>query len=248
MSTLNQTILGDLRDDLVGRLQSDAMFSDVTVLAEKPGVTAQTIELALAKGGVSPRRAKQGACAIVMMPGLSFDAPDVPGPEGMVSVEIQCLHRAIYNDADKGGTGKAAETLAIAAANLIHHYRPDGVAGVRGDWLALAPGIEALGTAADGTVGYRCRFEIPATVGRSARVARPAVTVAAGEITATCATAGARIYYTLDGSYPGSGNPEAKRYTAAVTEPTGDYVARFAAEDPDGLLLPSQPKAVDQDD
>ena len=61
----------------------------------------------------------------------------------------------------------------------------------------------------------------------------PAISQAGAVIALTCATSGASIYYTLDGSWPGSGNPEAVLYSAPVTLEAGSHDLRVAAQKAD---------------
>jgi hypothetical protein len=53
------------------------------------------------------------------------------------------------------------------------------------------------------------------------QVATPVITETAGNITITCATGPAAIYYTLDGSAPRHGNPEAIHYTGLFAPDAG---------------------------
>jgi len=241
---VNRGLLRALQAEVKSRLESDSYFADVTVLAEDVGVTVADIDNALK--GIKSKGGKRGAAVVVNLPQIRNASENVPGPQGDVEVKIQCYHIPRFNDAAKGGTGKEADEIALTAINVLHHYLPDGIAGVRGNFLAKRNGgLEPIGGDED-VVGWICRVTIPATVGRSARVARPAVSVDAGLVTATCATTGAAIYWTADGSYPGSGNPDAASlYTAPIPEPASPYLLRFAAEVDDDSAMGSQTRAVE---
>lgn len=240
---VNADLLNDLQGDLVGRLNADAYFYDVVIIAEQPGVTVNTIESAIAQGGIGGKGGKRGAVVVVYLPMFSAGSVDVPGPEGTVEVEIQAMHRPLFNDADKGGTGKRADAIAVTVANVLHHYRPEGIAGVRGNWMTRGKAVESLGSSKD-AIGYRTRLEIPVTVGRTARVAKPVITIAASEVTMTTTTAGAVIFYTTDGSYPGRHNAQARLYSGGFAEPESPYVIRAAAQVEDGTKIGSQVAAV----
>lgn len=250
---LNLNLLTQLRDDVAARLASDAWVRDsIPVLSEgarlpdgKP-VSVESIEMALAKGGalLGGVSGKQGACIVVMMPAFGAGDADIPGPDGDITIEIQCYHREIYVDANKGGAGKTAEQTGITVANLLHHYMPDGLPGVQGPWLVIAPGVEYVGRdETNGTVSYRIRLRLSASLGRSSHVATPTHTLATGNITLSCATTGAEIWWTQNLTYPGPGNRGggATQYRSGspIAEPASPYTLRIAAHDPTGEKIAS---------
>jgi hypothetical protein len=57
-----------------------------------------------------------------------------------------------------------------------------------------------------------------------------------GEATLTCATSGATIFYTLDGTYPGSGNSAAVEYSAPFAVSSGQRIRTSAEKKADGYL------------
>ncbi len=99
------------------------------------------------------------------------------------------------------------------------HVDPPGLSG---DLLEFRMVYDAfvLGKKANG-VAVAC---LPGKV-----VKTPAIAVASGKATITCATDGATIYYTTDGSDPRY-SVEAKTYTAAVAVTDGDQVRAYAAK------------------
>jgi len=100
------------------------------------------------------------------------------------------------------------------------HVDPPGLSG---DLLEFRMMHDAfvIGKKANG-VAVAC---LPGTV-----VKAPTITVASGKATVACATEGATIYYTTDGSDPRY-SVEAKTYTAAVTLEKGDQLRAYAAKD-----------------
>lgn len=95
--------------------------------------------------------------------------------------------------------------------------------GLSGDLLEFRMIYDAfvLGKKAGG-VAVAC---LPGTV-----AADPVITLKSGSATVTCATAGADVYYTLDGSDPRY-NPEAMAYSAAVTVGAGETLKAYAAKE-----------------
>lgn len=99
------------------------------------------------------------------------------------------------------------------------HVDPPGLSGDLLEFRMLYDAF-VLGKKAAG-VAVAC---LPGTV-----VKTPAIAVASGKATITCATDSATIYYTTDGSDPRY-SVEAKTYTAAVTVATGDQIRAYAAK------------------
>jgi hypothetical protein len=79
-----------------------------------------------------------------------------------------------------------------------------------------------------GFVEYAVVMKTAFGVGAVDKVATPGAEVAGASLTLSCATSGAAIYYTLDGSYPGPGNAEAVLYAGAVTLAAGVFTLRAA--------------------
>ena len=226
-TAVNSTILTSLQSEALNRLLSEDYFSDITGYIEDDSVTLTRIQNTLK--GIQLKDGKQGAAFVVRMPRLVVSGGDVAGPEGTAEIVVECVHLPIYNDSAKGGTGKDADEIALYVVNTLHEYLPRGLDGVRGNFMASNDAIEPIGASEKG-VAYLARVRVPITVGRTTRVARPAASASGGNVTATCSTAGAAIYYTTDGSYPGSGNEAATLYGAPFAEPATPYAIRFGAE------------------
>ena len=226
-TAVNASILTALQSEALNRLLSESYFSDITGYVEDDSVTLTKIQNTLR--GIQLKGGKQGAAFVVRMPRLVVSGGDVAGPEGVAEIVVECVHLPVYNDTDRGGTGKDADEIALYAVNTLHEYLPRGLDGVRGNFMAGTDAIEPVGASEKG-VAYLARVRVPVTVGRTRRVARPAASAGGGNITATCSTAGASIYFTTDGSYPGSGNSAATLYSAPFAEPSTPYAIRFGAE------------------
>lgn len=82
-------------------------------------------------------------------------------------------------------------------------------------------GIEPLGETKPYQIGYqvpiRCSPDMLLLSKVVAPVISPAGTLPSVTVTLTCATSGAAIYYTLDGSHPWSGNTSAALYSTPFT-------------------------------
>jgi hypothetical protein len=196
------------QEDFFHRISVDALFSDVTVLLQRKGVVDSDVEVALST--LNEKASKLGTCVVVLMPELQPDRPGAPGPEYKVLLTVQVIESPLLNGSDSG-TGKSAESLATALRQLLHMFDTGG----RNTFTFES--MEPIQTSAD-KVSYGVRFARNARDVRPSKVATPVISPASGAapqtITLTCATVGASIYYTTDGSPPFSTNAEAELYTA----------------------------------
>ena len=224
-----ESILELDQEDLAARLSADAFFLNVVpVLLERRGITENDVQISM--------RAMQpgqvcGTVAIVMMPKLIATDPNAPGPASFARYGIQVIDYPIIRCQSPGGAGVSAEEICDRIRQIIHH-----VAFGRGQALyfdGLAPIPQPPGQVSYG-VYFKCRqVDSPpasvATCGISP-------TSGTGPLTVTLSnqTAGAAIYYSLDGSYPSSVGAAASPatsflYSAPFTAAAGALI-RAAAE------------------
>lgn len=214
------------QEDFFERLKADPFFSDVTVLLQRKGVTDSDVDEALSV--LNEKAGKIGACAIVLLPSQSPEDPNVPGPRYQIIQTVQIIEQPLFNLGDTG-TGKSAEQISQRVRQILHHFS-NGYGGTY-NFAGLEP------IAADaGKISYGVKFS---RAGGDAAIAKatlptisttPAVGPATGwDITLTCATLGAAIWYTTDGSYPSSANANAHLYGAPFNQATAATL-RAAAE------------------
>lgn len=203
-------------DHNAARLSAAAYFRDIAIVP----FTKNTTEAELLKklGTLKGRSGKVGACILVMLPTSDVDTPNVPGPDFDLKQSFLVLEHPEIN-AGTIGTKKSAGAIALEIVKLFHQSRTSPLVQT---WNAGAAAIvpDTSFTTLDAwvvTLGALWRQDAPA------RCLAPVLTPAGTgpiTITATCATAGAAIWYTTDGSYPASDNPAATLYTAPVTVAT----------------------------
>ena len=215
----------NLQEDVAARLNSVEFFTDVPVFV----VREQEIEAELNRslGIITGKAGKIGAAVSVLMPLFDAPNPDVPGPQGAMSITIRCQENPLFNNGENG-TGKSAELIALKSLTALHHFMIQGVAGtLHAARDAITPAPEYLPL-----ITYDVRVEAKLAILIEARVALPAFDYASGNVTLTVPV-GASAYYTLDGSFP---SPNASSYVAPFPAEPG-AVVRWAAYQ--SGLLPS---------
>lgn len=212
------------QEDFYARLSADPLFSDVKVLEQRKGVVESDIEVALAT--LNEKSGKLGAVAIVIMPDLVPSEKATAVPEYRVRAAVQVIAQAILNDGEDG-TGKTAEILARRVRQLFHNF-----SGGHGGTFTFA-GMEPI-QRSPSEASYVATFTRLARDGDYPRLGQPLITPDEGaapqNVTLTAAD-GAAIYYTLDGSYPWSGNDEATLYSAPVAVATAATLRAVAYKD-----------------
>lgn len=198
------------QEDIAARLSDDSFFSDIPVILERKGVTENDIEVAL--GTVNQKSGKAGVVAIVLMPTLRPSSQSAPGPSYRVAPSIQVIEMPLINLGETG-TGKFVEQIATRVRQLIHYWNPGR--GYVFDFFGQDP----LPVRA-GLRSYAVNFARLGQDDRSPKVANvlidPEEGAAPATVTLSCPTAGAAIWYTLDGSPPTPGNAAALLYSAPI--------------------------------
>lgn len=209
---MTETTLLDAQEDIYQRILADEFLAQVPVLKRDTGDIQADIADSL--NTLNARSGKAGACIIILQPLADPGEGEVAGGLLRVDFTFLVLEEPITNRAG-GGTALHALTIARRLVGILHLYHPRGIIGV----LSMQkPAIVPTETGAP--VSFEVRFEAQEEYfGETLKVATPVLNPRSGAVpqavTITCATAGAAIYYTLDGSHPYQGNPEAELYTGA---------------------------------
>lgn len=214
--------------DIFARLQNDPFFvAGVPVLLELKGITERDIAIAISTANQS--NGLVGSVVVVLMPTLLANSPDAPGPRYDTVYRIQIIDFPVMRRQTVGGTTVSADEIADRVRQILHRFTMG-----RGQTIYFA-GMEPVAVP-DGKVSYSARFKRQAQDQPPVSVASigfsPATGPGPATVTLTCATAGASIWYTTDGSYPGSNPvacPTAVQYTAPFAAAAGTLV-RAAAE------------------
>lgn len=209
-------ILDDLQTDAYQRLLNEPFFEDIIILLQRKGVTQSDVETALTVFNEQSGK-KAGACVIVMMPEVGSDANASRRPDSVAILRVECITIPIINDDETQGTTKQASKIALNVRESLHLY----FSGLTRCTLhQSATPIVPPNDPNDGEVTMIVTMEASFATGRAYKCATPAASAELSALTITCATSGASIYYTTDGSYPGAENAEASIYTTplAITD------------------------------
>jgi hypothetical protein len=216
------------QDDIVGRLQVDPFFqAGVPVLEQRKGITESDISIAISTA--NQQNGKIGSCAIVLMPRLSGQDPNAPGPRWTARYPIQVIDWPVVRRQAAGGSQASADEIADRIRQIIH-----GMTCLRlqGQLAFYFDKLEPT-QVPEGMVSYIVTFKRLGTDKPPVSVASVGISPSSGTgplvVTLACATAGAAIYYTIDGSYPSSIAPTGTLYTVPFSAPSGSTV-RAAAE------------------
>ncbi|MDE2099110.1 MAG: chitobiase/beta-hexosaminidase C-terminal domain-containing protein [Patescibacteria group bacterium] len=178
---------------------------------------------------MNPRNGKVGCGLLVEMPTFDVTAPNLPGPEGDLGLTVVVLEEPNINMEPTSGSQIAAEEAAQWVLDTLHGLLIDGVGALYADRNAIREASEFTGV-----VAYRVAFRVKALRPQTGRVATPTITETNLEVTFTCNTPGATIYYTTDGSFPGPSNPAAIQFDGNLFTFSGSAL-RWAAYAP-GLV------------
>ena len=230
--------LEDLQDGAAARILGDEFLGGLVVIKEQysstvaeDGVTlvseADDIETKVlqAIGTLNEKSGKIGAVALVMMPSVEKANPNVGGLSAELVLKVRYVVAPLFNNGDTGHH-KSEGQLATRGAILFQFWSPfPGGNPFVMDANPLDPINNEL---LPGNNGYEVTHRAKWSVGSGAKVMRPLITIATGEATLTCSTAGAEVRYTLDGTAPSKGNAAALVYDAPFAVVPGDVVRAAA--------------------
>ena len=210
-----------LQSDLCAAALSNGALSNLNVKQWRKLRLQSEVDLATI--WLEGRNGRSGVGAIVELPEFDVQNPNLPGPEAFLLLSFLILEEPNINFTPDCGTLVSAEQYAQLFLEIFHDYQVEGFGTLFAAPKAIAP-VEDY----PGIVGYRVTFRARVPREQTARVATPALSEAAGTLTITCATSGADIYYTNDGSCPGSGNDAAQLYSAPFSVAVGEVIRAAA--------------------
>jgi hypothetical protein len=202
------SILTSIQQEIADRLLSDPFFATIPVLVEAPRDLTYDLQAGVAAAGTY---------GVVLVPQATVTSPTAPGPI-FDPVEIAVRFR----ENSPVTTGPHALEVAETALALLHLYRPSTINEV----LSAAP-LALVRVNEPNVVTYEVRVRTQAGASFAVpQLATPGISSAGSAspqtVTLSSATAGAAMFYTLDGSQPAPRGPTSLLYTEplAVSAPS----------------------------
>ncbi len=199
--------LVQLQEDVTMALLSDSRLAAVNVIQYRK--LRQQSEVDASAIYAKPRQGAQaGAGVLVEMPTMQVTEPNLPGPSGQFLVTCVVMEEPNQNMTAEAGTQIEAENIAQMVLECLHGLMFEGLGSLYSDDRPITPTEEW-----EGLVAYRVslRLRLTSDPKQIERVPVPTIQEQALQVTLK-AVAGADIYYTTDGSFPGPGNPDATKY------------------------------------
>ena len=226
MAIATDNLLINAKTDLYYRLLGDEMLAPVSILIDDEHDLANRAKVQAGPSNV--RAGKTGASVTVSAVAvLSLNSGETPTPLMALSCVFEVMEDVIINDGSDG-TGINAGEIVARLIQLLHQSHFDH----RFTGLRLSPSAPVVEIDAEknGHRGYAVTFVADQmAITNVATCASVAIDNNAGVITLTCNTSGTTIYYTTNGTYPGSGNTAATVYSTPFT-PSAGVTIRAAAQ------------------
>lgn len=210
-------VLKAIQASVADRLLSDPYFENIPVITENIGDIETAIDEAVDRLGI---------CMVVVTPGARVTNPNVAGPWfNKIPIVVRAIENVILNRGTEGAK-QASEAVEMAAI-LLHLHTPTEhndllVVDEQAITIVPVPKVKSQ----EGWVSYELLLWSNAQIkiDPPSQVAAPALTNTAGEISMTCATGGAALFYTTDGKFPMPRGTTATLYTAPFTPGPGKTV------------------------
>lgn len=216
-----------LQLDLEHCLLSMQLLNNISITAVRPRGSAEALSIQTklnnALAGLIVRNGKRGCAIIVGMPTLDNVNPSLRSVKGELSVILDIIENPMINEG-ADGTGLTAEELAWTLATTIPqtNFAPHGQ--IIADKQLITPKPEAV---MEKRIEYRVILRV---LSHSAPVDKCGTPVIERDGYTIDITSDSPCYYTLDGSYPGPGNPAAILFEDVITQTTALSI-RAAAHD-----------------
>lgn len=192
-----------LQKDVAAFLASHSEFTYVPIVRADADVDAgdaltEDIEQQLLTGDL-PKNGKVGLCVVLGVPKLTNTAPNSHGPVEDFEMLIQVIEHKGNNMAASIGTQIRCDDLAESIRRLLNLHVHDGAHGLM--VIDCVPDTQVPDTHRSLLIRVQTKAHVLTPYEKTAR---PVLSLADPLLTITCATAGASIYYTINGDFPGT--------------------------------------------
>jgi hypothetical protein len=238
--------LGVLQLECCDLISANPAFAHVPVISEDTGDAANIYERAM--GTETVTGGLIGACVTVATLNADTNFENVPGPYLDDVSLIAFVEENVQTNRDSIiGTNQRARALATLIASLWHQVQ---TFSTKGPLVVIKPSIQRLISfdklADDGKVAYRVNARANLLLNANLpQVATPVISNTSSSVSVSCATAGAALFYTLDGSNPSPRN--GTLYTApftpsaALTLKVRGWLAGYLASEPAMIITDAAP-------
>jgi len=214
-----------VQPDVYYKLLTEPWFQNIAIFKIRQKRLDTEVNRALA--GLAGRNGKGGASIEVLMPALKSALSETAGPICTLEQKFIVKEQPTVNQG-ANGTGLSAEQIAV---NLAQTFQLFFLGGPMQGFYTAPTFYEYVVAPQDVPyvallVTLRATFALTALT----RTLAPAVSAAAETVTLADQQpgAGSALYYTTDGSFPGSGNPNAILYTSPFAVASGTLVRAAA--------------------
>jgi hypothetical protein len=214
-----------VQPDVYNKLLSEGYFANIAIFAVREKRLDTEVNRALS--GLQGRNGKGGATIEVLMPTLKTALPDSAGPVCILEQRFVVKEQPTVN-LGANGTGLTCEQIAV---NLAQTFQLFFLGGPMQGFYAAPAFYKYIEEGADNPfVAIQVVLNATFVLTALQRTPGPAAAAAAQTVTLTDEQpgGGSTIYYTTDGSFPGSGNPNAVQYTTPFTVDSGTTVRTAA--------------------
>jgi hypothetical protein len=201
-------MITEQREEIKDLLEAEPYFDDINIFLQDDKDIEQEIERAL--GPMKGKGGKSGACVMIVTAKAGPRVDSEFGPVWDLSHALRILESPVVNRGTSG-SGKTHAAIAERIATTLHGITLTSAAA---PLMIEPPGI----TPADdprfpgSDIAFATSGQLAATL---PQCATPAIAEDAGELTLTCDTAGAALFYTTNGKNPSPRN--GTLYTAPFT-------------------------------
>jgi hypothetical protein len=220
--------LEQIQEDIFQLLLSLPQLQTVNIVLERRFIVNQEVQMDAV--WQTPRNGATGNGILIEMPEVEVKSDNVSGPPQVVLMKF-----VLFQNGDAallpGGVGGGffAEQLEQTVLDALHLQSFGALGTLRATGKFSTPAREY-----DFVNARRLTLRLePLATKQTPRTAPITANLAAGNCSLACATAGAKIYYTLDGSFPANSDvavlllPQGN-VPAAVNAASNPYIAPFA--------------------
>lgn len=236
------SVLEQVQLDMGGRLQAHPFFVNVPIFILRPRIDGaammiqNSINNILSGVGVAGQNGKLGAAVMVDLPTGDIPHLDAPGPDLRLGYSLRVLENPLIN-MGASGTGISAEDLMLAAINLIHQWYLQRISS---SFVAdKKPFVPVKDFLSKNIIAYDCFFLLRMALQGPLKTPMPIISGNSISGITIAALIGAAVYYTLDGTYPWSGNASAFLLNQPILDENGQPIL-----DQGGAQILSEPGSI----